>query len=307
MSATLELIAAELPHGSQAGYDAGCRGQGGCANHGSSELLTCVEAAEHRRQDWKLAKLPRTEPITRAMVRLRSDRELAQTTPARPSTAPRRTVAPSRPMPAAVEPSRSPSSRSARTSRPARRTRPRTDGPVHGTCHGFARGCKTDEECPNTARGLKSCAQAQHEYREEYTARRRAGVGPTVEHGTEYGYQLGCRDRETCPGSEDGLTCPDARVRADRQRARNRGVPLQRPLVPSAPTLAHLAQLRAAGMTLPRLIEESGVGRTALRTLIYGRDDYTPDGPGPRHGEVPARIDAEKARRILAVKIPAVK
>lgn len=343
MSTTLDLISTDIPHGSQAGFDHGCRGQGGCANHGSSEYLTCVEAVAARRQDWRLSKLPANRPIPRAAIALRSDRELtASSTPAAspprpaakrgPARSPRRKAAteskpPAAPSAAQPSPTRSTTrpaaARSARTtsgngagtrnapSRSAtttpRRGRPRKAAGerVHGTPYGFQRGCKVHEECPNVAKGQPSCVEEHRRYHREYVAARKSGHGPAITHGTSTGYQMGCQDRDTCPGGADGQTCPDASLAAERRRARARGVPERRPLVASKPAREHIAELRDAGMTLIDIIEASGVGRTAIRTLVYGRDDYTPDGPGPRHRQIPERIDAEKARKILAVSCPA--
>lgn len=53
------------PHGSPAGYDAGCRSKGGCAHDAASALLTCVEAAQRRRGDFMLARLPADVPLPR--------------------------------------------------------------------------------------------------------------------------------------------------------------------------------------------------------------------------------------------------
>jgi hypothetical protein len=174
--------------------------------------------------------------------------------------------------------------------------------PVHGTVYGWRRGCRDEEGCPNLAAGGKSCSEVKRDYYADYRAARQAGGGPPIKHGTASGYQFGCRDRATCPGDRQGVTCPDASLAAEARRRRARGIPEKQPVVDSAPILEHIAALRDGGMTIAEIITRSGVSRTAIRALIYGRDDYTPTGPGPRHGEIPAHIEARKAQRILAVQ-----
>lgn len=314
---------ATIAHGSPAGYDLGCKSAGGCPNHGSAEWLTCKEAAAARRGDFALTKLPLDEPISRKA------REIPKT-PKRVAPTPTPTTAPTEPapMPAraiaskparaiAAKPKRitapksprrapAPVARSTETIRTPRRvTQPKVRTPreeVHGTVYGWRRGCRTAEDCPSALAGGKSCTEVKREYYADYRAARRAGAGPEIKHGTASGYQLGCHDRATCPGGADGTTCADASLEAERRRRRARGIPEQRRVVDSKPAIEHIATLRAAGMPITEIISRSGVGRTAIRTLIYGRDDYTPHGPGPRHREIPAHIEQRKAEQILAVQ-----
>lgn len=362
MSTTLERLQQPIIHGSPAGYAQGCRSAGECANHGSSELLTCSEADRAHRGDYALSKLPADQPIPRSVLQppkaastprvvtsaKRPHRQPAPTQPAqgttpaantspgkihtiaRPTlptaanrTAPALRASRSRkptPQPPAASaaplPRPKPAARispvaTRTTAPPAPPTAPRERQPyepVHGTVWGWRRGCHDASTCPNVTKGLPSCSQAHDDYYSSYRQRIRKGEGPTVtRHGTASGYQLGCHDRATCPGDEHGLTCPDASLAAERRRARERGIPPRRPTVSSEPARQHLEELRAAGMTLQEIIAATGVGRTALRTLIYGRDDYTPAGPGPRHHEIPKNIDREKACKVLAVPIPSSK
>jgi hypothetical protein len=179
--------------------------------------------------------------------------------------------------------------------------------PVHGTVYGFARGCKSETECPNVAAGGPSCTEVRRAYYRDYTARRRAGAGPAIKHGTAGGYQLGCHSRATCPGGPDGLTCADASLAAERGRRRRAGIPEQTARVDSSETIAHIAALREQGMSIPAIATASEVGRRGIRTLIYGRDDYTPTGPGPRHHQIPRHIPEDKATRILAVTAPSTR
>ncbi len=318
MSDTLATIA----HGSPAGYDLGCKSAGGCPNHGSAEWLTCKEAAAARRGDFALTKLPLDEPISRKALEIpKAPKRVAPTptaTTAPTETAPKpaRAIAakPAR-IPAPKSPRHAPASRAAAQApvlrstetirTPRRATQPKARIPreeVHGTVYGWRRGCRTAEDCPSALAGGKSCTEVKREYYADYRAARRAGAGPEIKHGTASGYQLGCHDRATCPGGTDGTTCPDASLEAERRRRRARGIPEQRTVVDSKPAIEHIAALRAAGMPITEIISRSGVGRTAIRTLIYGRDDYTPTGPGPRHREIPAHIEQRKAEQILAVQ-----
>jgi len=50
----------------------------------------------------------------------------------------------------------------------------------------------------------------------------------------------------------------------------------------------------AAGMAVLTIADVAGVSRTGLKVLLYGRS-------GERKGEMPAQIEADKARRILEV------
>lgn len=73
-------------------------------------------------------------------------------------------------------------------------------------------------------------------------------------------------------------------------------------LTDSAPVIAHIATLRSAGMGYKTIAARAGIGPTAVRVLIYGREEYLPGGgTGPRHGEMPKRITRDKATKILAV------
>lgn len=64
-------VARQIIHGSPEGYDLGCQTRAGCANHHHPTLMTCFAAAIAVRDDWRLAKLPRNEPIPKSARRLR--------------------------------------------------------------------------------------------------------------------------------------------------------------------------------------------------------------------------------------------
>ncbi|PPG77470.1 hypothetical protein C5D98_14905 [Rathayibacter rathayi] len=96
---------------------------------------------------------------------------------------------------------------------------------MHGTVYGFARGCKRPEDCPKTALGEKSCTEVRHAYYADYRAKRKAGQGPPIQHGTATGYQMGCTDRGSCPAAiGGGISCADASLAAERDRRRRAGV-----------------------------------------------------------------------------------
>jgi len=458
-------------HGSQAGFDAGCRSQGGCPNHGSRTELTCFEAAQARRGNYAISKLPAATPITRAMIAipkakpaiaapqapapgptpanaaqpaqkaaapakrsapknavipappprteppvtareasrvqpqkqpapapepLRIDsadtvahlRQLratgatlaeladeaglsentlarlaarnptplvrastaqkilavtaeraAQIHPPRPKPQPRPTTVRvgveaaaahirdlgARGVPAAhvaraarvsyelvlriindrvetIEESKAQRILAVTTAAKRERKRPPE---VHGTVFGWRRGCRKDEACPNHGTDRPTCLAAHSSYYRDYRRARAAGAGPEIHHGTTTGYQMGCRDRASCPGGPDGRTCSDAAADADRERRRRAGRPEARPTIPSKPAVDHIRALREAGMSINEIAVAAGCGRTAIRMLVYGRDDYANGRKGPRHGKIPAHIEADKAARILAIQAPA--
>ncbi|WP_141677802.1 hypothetical protein [Microbacterium oleivorans] len=184
-------IARTIIHGSPQGYDLGCRSNGGCANHGHPNLMTCAAAHAAAGSDWSLSKLPRDEAIPKRARRL-----------TRPSQAS---------SPAAEQPP---------TASPRKRPRPNT--PIkHGTPHGFNRGCKTVDGCPNHGTEQKTCADAHRSYYRDY--RRRVRSEEQITHGTPTGYSYGCHDRGSCPGNDDGTTCPDAARAAERRRRQSPG------------------------------------------------------------------------------------
>lgn len=95
-------------------------------------------------------------------------------------------------------------------------------------------------------------------------------------------------------------TCRDAQ--AARAKARHKAKAFGRwvdPYVPAAPVRAHVEFLRASGMGLSRIAEVSGLGKTALYQIAYGRKGSNSD---PRKNEPLKRILAEKAEKLLAVQ-----
>jgi len=185
-----------------------------------------------------------------------------------------------------------PAPRAARKPRAVRQRR-------HGTMYQYQLGCRIHEDCPNVAEGSPSCWQVNSAYHREYIANRRANQGAgsrsgTITHGTPTGYQLGCHDRDACPGGTDGITCPDASLAAERRRRRNAGVPA-RELVDAAPARRHIERLRESGMRIDEIAAAAGIPRNGVATLIYGKYG------GGYNGRVPEKITSTNAQKILAV------
>lgn len=150
-----------------------------------------------------------------------------------------------------------------------------------GTNASYARGCR----CPQ-------CHEAHKAFTRTYIATRKAQGIEDEHHGTAYGYQLGCRDRETCPSD---LTCTDAMLEEERRRRREAGIPEQAPRVPALPVRDHVRALIDSGMAVLTIAALADVSPSGLKTLMYGRS-------GTRRGELPAHIEKAKADRLLALK-----
>lgn len=170
--------------------------------------------------------------------------------------------------------------RAADAKRRAERALPRTPKPIaHGSNAGFARGCRCEP-----------CVQAHRAYHREYSARRRSEGIPAENHGTPYGYQLGCKNREQCPAKP---TCADASLAEENRRRREQGIP-ERELVDAAPVRAHIVELHKV-MPYTRIGALAGIAPKDIRRFVTGRDS------GLRKGELAQHTDRTKAERIMAV------
>ena len=166
---------------------------------------------------------------------------------------------------------------------PHRRTRSKWDGvelQPCGTNAAYVRGCHCD-----------ACEEAHRTYHREYVARRRSEGIPAENHGTAYGYQLGCHDRELCPASP---TCSDASIAEERRRRREAGIPEQPPRVDAQPVREHVRALMSNGNSLKTIAAKADISLSGLGTLLYGRS-------GARKGELAVKIDATKATKLLAL------
>lgn len=220
-------------HGTPAGYAQGCRSRGGCQHHGSSVILTCVDAHIARHADFRLSRLPATTQVRRVVV----------------------TAAPSVPP--------SPSEADAG---------PAVALPVHGTVWGYRRGCHGHRECPQWRTGLRTCVEAKRLYVTEYAKNRGCGHGAPIAHGTPAGYFAGCRDRVACTGDASGVTCADARNSHRRTSARRAGTPERETPVDAADVASRIAAWRAQGYSLRRIAQLTGVGRSTVMAIAGGID-----------------------------------
>lgn len=180
--------------------------------------------------------------------------------------------------------------RAARASKPhsprhSKPSQPRQLQP-HGTNACRARGCERPE-----------CIEAGRIYHREWMEQRKLQQIPAEYHGTAYGYQLGCKDREHCPGQ---ISCSDASLAEERRRRREAGIAEQPPRVPAEPVRIHTRALMASGMTVVKIAESANVSKTGVKILLYGRS-------GARKGELPREIESVKAQCILALQpLPAL-
>lgn len=86
------------------------------------------------------------------------------------------------------------------------------------------------------------------------------------------------------------------RVRAAARRRAHLYGRFDNPYIDAEPVREHVLSLMRDGMGYRRIAEVSGVGATAVRTLIYGRQD-----PGPRNGEELKRIHRDKAAKLRGI------
>lgn len=97
--------------------------------------------------------------------------------------------------------------------------------------------------------------------------RRPRNEGHTITHGTTYGYYLGCRDRRTCPGGADGVTCSDAQAARKREIAAAAGIPPRVEPVDSLAASERIWELRAEGRSLREIARLTGCGHTTIAEL----------------------------------------
>ncbi len=138
---------------------------------------------------------------------------------------------------------------------------------VHGTVWGYRRGCHNRHTCPNWRRGQVTCTDARRRYFDRYRQRRLQGEGKPVDHGTSRGYLTGCRDRSTCPGRNDGTTCPDARREHKLELARRAGIQ-GRSLMDPASAVRVIEHALATGHSLRSIARAAGIGAETLRSLV---------------------------------------
>ncbi|KJL41685.1 hypothetical protein RS82_02915 [Microbacterium trichothecenolyticum] len=167
------------PHGSAAGYAAGCRTKGGCPSNDTTDYLTCVEAATARRSNYALSRLPQYQVIPRnfgSEGQLPSDLELDASVHGTRWGYRR----------GCNQDENCPNWRSGKVTCAEARCRyvakynaGRRDGsgtPLeHGTSNGYLLGCRDPRGCPGGEDGT-SCRSARAAYRADRA--RRIGISP---------------------------------------------------------------------------------------------------------------------------------
>lgn len=92
--------------------------------------------------------------------------------------------------------------------------------------------------------------------------------------------------------------CSNSRSERDTQRRKLKAYGRYSPgLVDVGPVREHLLFLSEQGMGYKRVAEVAGVSVTAVRNILWGRQD-----PGPRKGEMPKRVAANTAEAVLKVQ-----
>lgn len=206
-----DTTARSIVHGSPSGYTLGCRSQGGCANHGHSQLLTCADAYAAAHADWSLSRRPADLPITKADIKLQRTRPAA---PRTETPAPTPIVKPEPAKPAATKPARAP--RRPATPKPAatapQRTaptpiaKPELITPANATPP-VAPPPRQQRPSPRKAQPKPKTQPKPHPTRKP--AATRAPRLPV--HGTVYAHRRGCKIEVECPNyGTDRPTCTAA-------------------------------------------------------------------------------------------------
>jgi hypothetical protein len=207
MKSSYDLYEDGFPHSTVAGHERGCRGS---ACPGKLEYgFSCSEAVTRTAGDWAFGKL-----VAAGKTPAEISAELGLLGGGKPTPAevqkPKRVAAPKPSAPAALptpepEPGPEPEPEPATEVRPApvdgvRKESRTVGGLVHGSMGGYARGCRTDADCPNTPlSGYWTCRQANSAYQAEYRRRRIAREAAAVEKD-RFGTPLAEQDvAETAP------------------------------------------------------------------------------------------------------------
>jgi hypothetical protein len=174
MKSSYDLYEDGFPHSTVAGHERGCRGS---ACPGKLEYgFSCSEAATRTAGDWAFGKL-----VAAGKTPAEISAELGLLGGGKPTPAevqkPKRVAAP-KPSAPAAPPTPKPEPEPATEVKPApvdgvRKESRTVGGLVHGSMGGYARGCRTDADCPNTPlSGYWTCRQANNEYQAAYRRRR---------------------------------------------------------------------------------------------------------------------------------------
>lgn len=191
----LDLYDPKFPHGTDAGWEKGCKSNTPCEFFGSEEWLTCTEAHLARQGDYQLRQHPRFEKIPRnGPTPAPPARPAAQVFPPlgvrglKPTSGVNAAIVPAKddhdaPTSAPVVPA--PEVSTVQAGKLRRRTqRPAVGDPdfPHGTTTGYAYGCRLKDGCPGVDEDgqHRSCNMAVNE--QGATARRnRLAAAPAQE------------------------------------------------------------------------------------------------------------------------------
>ena len=118
-------------------------------------------------------------------------------------------------------------------------------------------------------------------------------------------------DRKVCPPEHKHATvstcyiqhqcrcddCMDAHSARERRRKKLKAYGrFDRGVVPAGPVREHMLMLGEYGIGYKRAAHLAGIGITAARNLIWGRQE-----PGPRYGELQKHVKRETADKLLAI------
>ncbi|MEP6477817.1 MAG: hypothetical protein ABJB03_00370 [Rhodoglobus sp.] len=266
---TLDLYADDFPHGSPAGYDAGCKGSA-CPNSHSDELQTCRDAFFRYQRDLPYRRAVDAGHATAAkpvegipsfdrQVEIAVDAMVARAngtamvdvrTSARspkpaPPTAPvaleqREEVGDG--IPTTNDPT-PPASVYAETPNASMKPKRLPQGLAlddpdfpHGTTAGHTRGCKVDDTCPSSP----TCREAKNAYLRDWNEKRKqnsSGTGTTAKEEPTGETQPPAQE----PTDDAQISGPDAPTSIDQEQASP--APLE--------NLQHITRLAAGGVIQP--------------------------------------------------------
>lgn len=259
-SNVFDLYAPDFPHGSPAGYEQGCRSSAVCSNLGSTEWLTCREANIARPKSMALMRQDKTTPIARDSTSLAQTFTRAKPTPTSHRDTFTEPIATSDIQDATPEVTERPETA---TEDPQPDTIvPATDIATEGLPTGFV-------VFPSSSRGRAATRDLND---------------PAFPHGTNAGYQRGCRGAEDCPGNAAGLTCKRANRLYSQasQRARRHGTAV----------VDELARLSAEEVTEPVKRNSGDVPGPSAETKTPAEDVTEPTASDPVNGSSSAGPDS---------------
>jgi hypothetical protein len=211
-----------FPHGTPAGFDAGCR-SAACSGAYLSGI-TCRDAKRRYVGDWTFRRRVDAGMTPRDIVQLEAAEAEAETL-ARVAARAAALAAAKAEAKAAKAAGRTPRIPKVKTSKPRRTIGAYApDGKIHGSLTGYRNGCTNPEMCPGPSLGVPTCTEAARKRRREdaqaWRDRHRDNPRPAAKHGTSSGYQrFKCRSRTDCPAvAEGGISCGQAKYEYEKTR-----------------------------------------------------------------------------------------